>query len=425
MLVAILSFFAILIIVDYVWKRKTNQLLKNIPGPLDLPILGSAWLHLSAKPDGSAAHCILYSLEPSELNVNIFDFTELLKLAYYVTTNYGRVVKSWVLHIHALFVSDPKYIQAILSHPTEIKKNRMYSLLDKWLGEGLLTSHGPKWLARRRAITPAFHFQILDNFVNIFDQQAAIFASKLGKNSAEKNTSLEEITSAAMNYTVDVEHFIALATLDVICETAMGVKINAQTDEQCQYVQNLIEYRKVMGALHSFTENIIKERRREMLNNLQAGNNDKHSDKTLETEATSVYGQKKQRMALLDILLSSTIDQQPLTDQDIREEVDTFMFEGHDTTKSGIGFTLFCLSRNPEVQKKLYEELKEVIGVDVSAPLTYNKLMDMKYMDKVIKESLRMYPPVPFIGRQLVQDLYIDLSIFLCYTSIAIKADII
>lgn len=122
--------------------------------------------------------------------------------------------------------------------------------------------------------------------------------------------------------------------------------------------------------------------------------------------AELAYGHKK-RMALLDILLSTLIDGQPLSDKDIREEVDTFMFEGHDTTKSGIGFTLYSLSRHPEVQEKVYQELNEIIGTDIEGPLTYNKLMDLKYMEKVIKESLRMYPPVPFIGRQIMQDLYI------------------
>ncbi|XP_075155692.1 cytochrome P450 4d2-like isoform X1 [Haematobia irritans] len=416
MIAEFLSIFVILIILDYLWKRKFNKIMQNIPGPLDLPIFGSIWLHLSSKPD------------------------ELLKLADFISKKYGRVVKSWVFHINALFVSDPKYIQTVLSHSTEIKKNRMYSLLNEWLGEGLLTSHGPKWLSRRRVITPAFHFQILENFVQIFDQQASIFAHKLNKHAAAKKTTLDEISKSESKYVTDVEHYIALATLDVICETAMGVKINAQTDENCEYVRNLIEmqqiflerfvkihfridivfkvfnpkmykrYKQVMASLHEFTENIIRERRKEMLNNGQSENKGEFDDRntTEEEEGFIMYGGKKKRMALLDILLSSTIDQQPLTDHDIREEVDTFMFEGHDTTKSGIGFTLYLLSRHQEVQKKFLEELNEIIGPDVTAPLTYTKLMELKYMDKVIKESLRMYPPVPFIGRQLVHDIHVD-----------------
>lgn len=146
----------------------------------------------------------------------------------------------WIFYINAILISDIKYAQTILSHPTEIKKNRMYSLLNEWLGEGLLTSYGPKWLARRRAITPAFHFKILESFVHIFDQQAVIFATKLQKYAIEETQKMENILGS-QRYILDIEHYVALATLDVICETAMGVRINAQTDENCEYVKNLIE----------------------------------------------------------------------------------------------------------------------------------------------------------------------------------------
>ncbi|GBP03883.1 Cytochrome P450 4d2 [Eumeta japonica] len=52
------------------------------------------------------------------------------------------------------------------------------------------------------------------------------------------------------------------------------------------------------------------------------------------------------------------------SDEDIREEVDTFMFEGHDTTTSGIAFALYLIARHKEVQEKLVEEVKHVLGTD-------------------------------------------------------------
>lgn len=55
-------------------------------------------------------------------------------------------------------------------------------------------------------------------------------------------------------------------------------------------------------------------------------------------------------MAFLDTLLSSTIDGRPLIRQEIYEEVSTFMFEGHDTTTSGVSFSVYLLSRHPDVQ---------------------------------------------------------------------------
>jgi len=75
-------------------------------------------------------------------------------------------------------------------------------------------------------------------------------------------------------------------------------------------------------------------------------------------------------MALLDILLQSTINDKPLTDADIREEVDTFMFEGDDTTSSGVSHALYAIARHPKVQERIYEELQQVLGEDPHAPVT-------------------------------------------------------
>ena len=94
-------------------------------------------------------------------------------------------------------------------------------------------------------------------------------------------------------------------------------------------------------------------------------------------------------MALLDVLLQSSIDGLPLTNKQIKDEVDTFLFEGHDTTTTTICLALYELSKNPEIQSKLLEEIIEVLGEDNDAPLTYQKLQALKYMELVIKETLR------------------------------------
>ena len=152
--------------------------------------------------------------------------------------------------------------------------------------------------------------------------------------------------------------------------------------------------RQILKTLHGFTDSVIVKRRAELLNQ-QANPSDEQNDDV---------GMKK-KMALLDVLLQSTIDGKPLTNADIREEVDTFMFEGHDTTTSGIIFGLYCLAKNPEVQEKVLKEIHEVLGEDKTIPNTMQKLNDMPYFDATIKEILRMFSPVPFIARYLEEDL--------------------
>lgn len=116
----------------------------------------------------------------------------------------------------------------------------------------------------------------------------------------------------------------------------------------------------------------------------------------------------KKRTALLDILLDSTVDGVKLSNKDIQEETDNFMFAGHDTTTSAINFLLYNLAKHQDVQQKVYEEIKEVLGTDPLDSYTVNDLSNFKYFELVLKESLRIYSPVPIIGRYLREDVEIS-----------------
>lgn len=80
------------------------------------------------------------------------------------------------------------------------------------------------------------------------------------------------------------------------------------------------------------------------------------------------------------------------------------MFEGHDTTTSAVAFTFYHLSRNQEVQQKVLDEIVAVLGAsDKNSYLDYKILQELKYLEMVIKESMRITPPVPMIGRELTE----------------------
>ena len=109
----------------------------------------------------------------------------------------------------------------------------------------------------------------------------------------------------------------------------------------------------------------------------------------------------------LDMLLDA-YDKGEIDVDGIREEVDTFMFEGHDSTASALSWTLYLIGRHPEVQKKLHAEID---NASVSENL-FDKIRNMKYLEYVIKESLRLYPPIPFYARVLEKDTLIDGHVF-------------
>lgn len=154
-----------------------------------------------------------------------------------------------------------------------------------------------------------------------------------------------------------------------------------------------IKQKKCLKILHDFTDSVIVARREELV-----------------SEMNRVNGTNNRKHVLLDNLLQSTIDGEPLSNVEIREEVDTFVFAGHGTTTSGIAFCLYNLAKYPEVQDKLLEEIKSVFSDDLSKIATQNDLNKLNYMDLVIKETLRMYPPIPFYGRETQEDITISKS---------------
>lgn len=153
-------------------------------------------------------------------------------------------------------------------------------------------------------------------------------------------------------------------------------------------------------VMHKFTNKIITERQQSLLLA-------KETEEVRQNPSDNDDLGIKNRMAFLDVLLQSTIDGQPLSDKQIRDEVNTFMFEGHDTTTSATSFCLYALSRHRDVQQKLFEELREHFGDDLNRPVTYADLQQLTYLNCVIKESLRLYPPVLAIGRFLKTDLVV------------------
>ncbi|XP_061400079.1 probable cytochrome P450 4d14 [Musca vetustissima] len=365
----------------------------GIRGPTPLPILGNA-LHVVGNT-----------------TTTISTFLENL------TGKYGKVVRMWMVNDCVLLIRDAKYFEDIFKSQQLITKNNLYTSLRGWLGQGLLLSTGPKWFSRRKIITPTFHFKILEEFVEIFDQQSSVMVKNLMKQADGKTV-------------IHMFPKVCLTALDIITETAMGVRVNAQEHPEFPYAKAVTDTSNIMSdrfmkpfdrfdtyyrifhnkkyrhlqncikIMHDFTDKVIAERRDALQKSIENGTYQAGSN-------TDEMGIKK-RMAFLDVLLQSTVGGKPLSNMDIREEVDTFMFEGHDTTTSGICFTLYLLSRHPEVQQKVLEEIHSVIGEDKDKPVTMKDLQDLKYLDCVIKESLRLYPPVPMIGRITEQDIVIN-----------------
>ena len=92
---------------------------------------------------------------------------------------YGKTNYDSMINETSVTTSEAKFMEAIFTSQQVITKNSLYGLLHGWLGDGLLLISGKKWFRRRKIITPTFHFKILEQFVEIFDQQSATMAKRM------------------------------------------------------------------------------------------------------------------------------------------------------------------------------------------------------------------------------------------------------
>ncbi|XP_063919121.1 cytochrome P450 4C1-like [Zophobas morio] len=353
----------------------------NLPGPPANDILTGNLLYLYTTPD------------------NVFKTLREWSKLYY------PVYKTTCAHLGAANIVSPDDFETVLSTPIHMEKSFIYNMLHDWLGTGLLTSTGLKWQIRRKILTPAFHFSILQQFTAIFNEET----EKLVK------VFRQECDKPYINVTPHVTQF----TLKTIAETAMGTKLQFTSHKEISYKKSIFEMgelllyrllrtwliykflylftsryyieRKVIKHLHSFTDSVIAEREKNF------------KEVVPPTENDDVYTGKK-RLAMLDLLLTAKHKEGTIDDVGIREEVDTFMFEGHDTTSVALSFALMQIACHKDVQDRIVEEMGEVLG-DLKKKPTCNDLQEMRYLERAIKEVLRMYPSVHFISRKLGEDM--------------------
>ena len=90
-----------------------------------------------------------------------------------------------------------------------------------------------------------------------------------------------------------------------------------------------------------------------------------------------------------------------MSPRQLRDEVLTIFAAGHETTANAMSWTFYLLARHPEVEGQLQAELDEALD---ARPPELSDLASLRYTEAVVKESMRMYPPVPTFGREAAED---------------------
>lgn len=343
-----------------------------------------------------------------------------LKLGQKFTDTYKRYYRFWVGPLRAnIILIHPETVKLVLksSEPKPKGFGGAYRHALPWLGEGLLLSDGERWSRARRLLTPAFHFDVLRPYVSIYNEAV--------------NTLLEQVEKYSLSgESFDIFEPVSLCTFDIILRCAFSYQTDCQLSGQGHpYVKAVREitelwsersrnplmypdivyyltpsgrkFVKQCNYVHRIAEDVI-DKRKEFLDN-----NDVSERKCLD---------------FLDILLTARDENGlGLTKLEIRNEVDTFMFEGHDTTASAISWILYSLAENPKHQEKCRNEIDKILEGRESDNIVWDDLPKLEYLSMCIKEGMRLHAPVPFIQRVATKRITIDGNTFPAGTPLSVN----
>lgn len=371
-------FVFVVLVYQYWSKRDFYRIASKIPGPTPLPFIGNALEYFS------------------------LDHSKVLDYLVDLMKKYDGTARIWLGQMLVIHISKPDDLEILMTNSKLIEKNKMYKFFDDVLGEGLLNASGDLWKKHRKIIAPTFHPSVLKHFVKIFDRQSKVLVQVLEEQKDGKefnvfpyvrNCSLDFITETALENHIDAQlQPVSPATL--AAERLMNITYNRMFKLWLFY--DFIFYRTSEGKEYVRLREIVKESTEPMLE-------DKKKEMILDalkSKSEPEGSNKNERKSFFRQLVELNKNGQNFNDKELRDEVVTMIITGYETTAATVGFILVMLGIHQEVQERVYEEVVALQDYLKGRDLEAEDLTRFEYMDRVIKETLRLYPVGPVIFRQ-------------------------
>jgi cytochrome P450 len=322
-----------------------------LPGPKGLPLLG---VSLSM----------------------IRDPLETLRSA---AREYGDIVRIPVMVGTRILLNRPEYIQQLLVfQPNKFHKSKLSKeATERLLGQGLLVNEGDFWRRQRRLAQPAFHRQRVDQYSSTM-LECAQAQVRTWRNGETRNIAQEMME----------------LTLEAAVRTLFGTTLPGEAQRVGRAVGFLMRYslaraRKPVAIPSTWPTPRNRRANREY--------------DFLDSVVYRIISERKsqpdssQRNDLLSMLMAAMDeDGTRMTPKQLRDETMTLFIAGHETTALTLAWTWYLLSQNPHAEGRLHDELRGVLG---GRPPEVHDLPRLPYLNAVINEVLRLYPPAYVLAR--------------------------
>lgn len=279
-------------------------------------------------------------------------------------------------------VTDPAIVHEVLVAKNDKfqKAEFLRQAVGPFLGKGLLTNEGESWKRQRKLVQPAFHFQRIEAY-----------------GAAMADETLRLTAQWRDGETRDVAHDMMAVTLYIVNRTLFNADVHGQADRVGDLMHVLLEgANDVVNDAETWLEKLthVKHRRQaQAVDELKRIVDDIIRERAARGEDAG---------DLLSMLLAARDeDGQPMSGSQLRDEVITLFTAGHETTANAVTWTLCLLAQHPDIECKLRAELAGLHGT----PPTVRDLQRLPYLEQVVKESMRLYPPAGGATREPIEDV--------------------
>uniref|UniRef100_A0A8C6XFV1 unspecific monooxygenase n=1 Tax=Naja naja TaxID=35670 RepID=A0A8C6XFV1_NAJNA len=344
----------------------------GIPGPMPLPFIGFKSLRSG--------------LHPWKTNFDIACFKK-----------YGKIWGIYDGRQPILAITDPELIKIILMDiitmvcsktwfppPPECVMQIHFSVFLKCLNTSIVTAEDEQWKRIRTVLSPTFTSGKLKEMLPIIQNYV-------------KNLSVLLQKKADRDELVDVKEILGAYSMDVITSTSFGINTDSINNPKDPFVQQVKKLMTSSLLSPLFILSYVAPWLKPLLEKM---NLSIFSNESMEFFARSITKLKEKRAQGAEkwppTFLSSLLHV-GLTDSEILSQAIIFIFAGYETVSSALSYLMYELAIQPDIQQKLQEEIEEVLPN--KAPITYEALMQIEYLDMVLSETLRMHPGISRLQR--------------------------
>ncbi|KAH6945234.1 hypothetical protein HPB50_007595 [Hyalomma asiaticum] len=330
----------------------------------------------------------------------------------------GKTFKAYLGILPIVGIQTPDAAQAVLTGKLKSDKPFLYAFLKPWLGhKSLLMLGGDRWRAKRKMFLQAFQTNAYDGYCDVIAKSADCLVARI-----------EKMLKEAPDEPIRCLENVQKCALDIIGHVALGVDLGVQSEKMGNY-----------GAYFNLLTMLVSTRifqpwlwPRHIYKLTRDGRLFRKHLRSLESIAYAVKRRSEISFSCVFFLSSSrriycsllTLIQNAVRVRHVQViwdassalaarrcvhiAIPAHCFVSGDSSTCAISWCIYFLGLHPDIQRKVHEEVDAVFGDRDHREYTQEDLKRLPYMECCVKESLRLCPPFPYIGKILDQDLTID-----------------